>query len=426
MHILHGCVVAMLVLASGCATMNPYVQHSRNVSKANIEACRAMAGPDEALDYACGMAIRMEKARAEIVTTRSGLTATIFPLVGLIGYNSARGINAPTNAALAAGGFASYSAVTTLAQPDRIRAYDSGLRSTYCAIGVYQIGVAGEAPESAGRRTLRLEAARVRELVEDYRREVNADAVALNELARVISTVAGIEQWLAASDPNRTVQSQLLAFVRSTLAKVNSQLTLTVPDNKQFIGDALATIQSTPMAKSGRSVTQPLLGDKSAIAAIASDAKSRQKANALNDAVKELVRLQQALIQEAAAMNSTQLNFADCAYVDVADVGIKDGIGRFMLGPGDAYSGATVDVARGTNFTAAVSGGVPPYTATVVQAVGPDAIAASMSGDRGQGLLTVTVPKKSGAVAAGTYRVVVSDATSRYAKWLQINVAANP
>ena len=64
-------LLIIVVAASDWATMNPYKQHRRDVSDANLEACRATGTTDDALDHACCMAIRMEKARSEIVSTRS-------------------------------------------------------------------------------------------------------------------------------------------------------------------------------------------------------------------------------------------------------------------------------------------------------------------------------------------------------------------
>src|SRR5688500_8207923 len=148
-----------IVLGSlgGCAVMDPYIRYeSLQRLDGKVDGC-LNGDNDQALKFACKAATRLEKARSEVVRTRSGLTATLFPIAGIVGYNSARGFNAPTNAALAAGGLAGYSAITTLAQQDRIHIYDNGLRSISCAIGVYELAEPGGSSAALRRATIKSE-----------------------------------------------------------------------------------------------------------------------------------------------------------------------------------------------------------------------------------------------------------------------------
>jgi hypothetical protein len=416
-------LLLVVLSAAGCATMNPYIQHSRDVSDVNINECAATERVDKALHYACSMAIRMEKSRAEIISTRSGLTAAIFPLVGIIGYNSARGINAPTNAALTAGGFAGYSAITTLAQPDRIRVYDNGLRSTYCAIGVYQAGLASAPAENASRKTLGREAQHIRRMISAAKQNPNGNSARTSQLESLNSNVMAMEDWLHDSHPNRGSSAQLLAYTRIIVAKVNSHLTLTVPDNKQLVGDALSTLQTGAGQPDGGSSE---LRSKADTGLLSVNVKGKVIAvddaemDAINAALEELVDLYDQLVANA-SFTTTTLNFKDCDYAELSDIGVENSISRFMLGPNDYYSGRTVTVVRGTTpFEATISGGVLPYTATVNRVDGTDAVEAKIDG----GKLTVTVPGKAGPESS--YQVIVNDATNRYAKSVLIKVLATP
>lgn len=416
-------LLLVVLSAPGCATMNPYIQHSRDVSDTNINECAASKPVDESLHYACSMAIRMEKARAEIISTRSGLTAAIFPLVGIIGYNSARGFNAPTNAALTAGGFAGYSAITTLAQPDRIRIYDNGLRSTYCAIGVYQAGQATAPAENAGRKTLAREAQHIRRMIGAAKQNPNGNPARTSRLESLHSRVLGVEDWLHESHPNRGLSAQLLSYTRAIVAKVNSHLTLTVPDNKQLVGDALSTLQSGLGQGDGGSAalrdpagSSPLSFNVKGVVVTAPDTEME----AINAALDKLLDLYDQLVANA-SFTATTLNFKDCDYAELSDIGVESSISRFMLGPNDYYSGRTVTLVRGAPpLEATISGGVLPYTVAVNVVSGTDKVEAKIDG----GKLTVTVPPKSGPESS--YQVIVNDATNRYAKSVLIKVPITP
>lgn len=406
-----------LFVAPGCATMNPYVQHNRPVSTKSQSSCRASAIPDRALDYACDMALRMEKARAQIITTRSSLTASIFPIAGIIGYNSARGFNAPTNAALAAGGFAGYSAITTLAQPDRIRIYDEGLRSAYCAIGVYENAVSQEPAQSAERLALAQEAIYVRHLIAqmDYDALGPAEQDALNSFLVVVSS---IEQWLESSRPNRSLSSQLLSAIRITVSKVNSQLTFTVPDNKQMVGGALGVLQGAH---------GPGSGDEKALLAGVMDLPKAAVRGAVPLSPLQVIRIavqrladRYAQLAPSASASTVQLNLKECEYVDSTIFGVSEPTARFMLGPNDAHSGQRYTVIRGTSFHSTISGGVLPYTATYVARQGADAVEAVVKG----GQLEVTIPQKV-AMKEGVYVIVVNDATNQYSRSFEIVVPQN-
>jgi hypothetical protein len=407
------CVLTSVVLGlTGCATMNPYIQHNRAISPGSEAACATPLYPNEATKYACTMAARMERARAEIVTARSGLTTAMFPLVGIVGYNSARGINAPTNAALVAGGFAGYSAVTTLAQPDRIRVYDNGLRSLSCALGKHGTAVDSALPEGAERRALRIEAGRILGLISVRRSKAGVTLLVVEELDSLTSRVKGVLEWLQASQPNRGFDSQLIAFTRTTVARVNSQLTLTVPDNKQVIGDALSALQA------GLGTRVPDTTPSRAFVAAADPGDP--ELSRIVSAVDALMEQYQVLAANAVS-NAAQIDFTECSYADINDLAFKDSIARFMFGPGDSYSGGTVTVIRPGEFDATLSGGIPPYTAAVTALKGDDKVTAVVTGSQ----LKITVkaaPGKTAPIDAGTYRIIVNDATNRYSKWLQVEV----
>ena len=251
MNIVRMGIVVVAMCISACATFNPYIRHTTRTSDAGITSC-LVNGRQESREtfkdpwvaYACGMATRIERARSEITGTRATLTSLLFPIGGIIAYNATRGFNAPTNAALTAGGFAGYGAVTTLAQRDRIRIYDAGLTSTSCAIGTYELTLATTPAESPERLVLRSNAISVRDLLRRYEPSAEKDPVLAQRLRVYHSRVDGVENWLTESDAKRALGPSLAAFVRQTIASMNEQLTLTVPTNAQIAPDALASFQA--------------------------------------------------------------------------------------------------------------------------------------------------------------------------------------
>jgi hypothetical protein len=434
MIVRHIALLCTALGASACATMNPYVQHNRDVSEDNITACslrprpHGSAGGDTtkhgALGYACSMSIRLEKARSEIITTRSSLTAAIFPLAGIIGYNSARGINAPTNTAMTAGGFAGYSAVTTLAQTDRIRVYDSGLKSIQCAIGAYEVEIARPSTHAMEATSVLLEADRVDKLLASALQSVGSNSTAGQEISRMRTLVHAIHQSATKHDPDAHKGARLIQFVRNTVTKVNAQLTLTTPDNRQLVGDALGALQM-PKGISTGEPPSPKLSDtargqihrmnlmnakKPGVAAI--------DPGTLDNAVDGLLGRHRELIA-AATEQTNGPDFSACAYADVGDTGFKGTIPPLRIGANDMYSGATVDLAAGATFTAVVSGGVPPYTATIAKTSNKDTITAGI--DASDGLLRLQIKAGKNATA-GAHTVVVSDATNQQVKWLIIRI----
>lgn len=418
-----GLAIVVGGVAAGCATMNPYIQHNRYINYANIAACESSdlsesaETKDSALHYACAMVGRLEKARSQIVGTRSTLTSALFPLVGIIGYNSARGINAPTNAALAAGGFAGYSAVSTLAQPDRIRAYDAGLTSLNCAVGIYEIGAVKAGRQSPQRGALRAALPFVSGLIREARSKYQANRAILDRLNDQSQELVVVRDWLTTSNPRALMGAQLKAFVRSTVASVNAQLTTTVPDNKQFVGDALSGLQGFGAPGLGGLIS-PDRGLMEALAATISNGYVPSPDIAEIKRLMAQVRtLYQAVLTEAAQQQ--QLDFSSCQYASVASIGFEEAIPKFMLGPGDSLSGRTVVIARDTAWSTNLSGGIAPYSASVVDANATDAVVASVDSQAGVSMLKVGVSKTA---AAGDYRVVVGDASGRYSKGLIVRV----
>lgn len=415
--------------ASGCATMNPYVQHNRNVSETNINACTVSASDDPAMTYACQMAIRIEKARSEIVTTRSGLTAAIFPLAGIIGYNTARGINAPTNTALAAGGFAGYSAATTLAQPDRIRVYDNGLRSLYCAMSAYQTGIASAAPESARRIALKMSVISVMHLITDYRKRYNdLSVMEKNALDEAELKVDSIDEWLSASSIHRYQQAQLIGFTRTSVGQMNSQITRSLPDNSQLAGDALGALQAALAKRSSpqlpaKDSMKPFDVDTSQTESRSRKMPEDVRRAELDDikrSANRIIDLYNDMANETPDTGST-LDLSACAYRDLTDIGVKESIGRFMLGPGDVYDGATVEIVRGGQpFTAKISGGVLPYHAASIAPTSPDALTVGL--DAEHGILSISAANESSVTDKRRYDILVSDGTNLYGKLIHVDV----
>lgn len=421
-------LASLPLIICGCAAMNPYVQHNRNVNDANVVACspdaRTQTGNktplgDPALQYACEMSIRMEKARSEIKTTRSSLTATIFPLAGIISYNSARGFNAPTNTALTAGGLAGYSAITTVAQADRIRIYDNGLKSLQCAIGTYEVATASSAPNSVSKIALKLEADRIRALLDATGKTLVAHPKPKQEIERLTSFVRAIRQATDEHRPNKSQEAQLRLFVRTTVAKVNSQLTQTIPDNQQLIGGAIGAFQpprendvdgDKPSMKIDRAIFRSL-ANKAMLAGLSDDAL-----DALEDALDGLWRGYQQLANNTGAPGAI-INFDTCAYADVNDAGFKGGISPLLLGPNDQFSGGTYPVP----FNAVISGGVPPYSATIEHSTTPKSILVNITTTAGMSHLVATAPD---GAQAGSHSIIVSDATNQQAKRVIVTVKA--
>lgn len=426
-------LVPLTVAVCGCATMNPYVQHSRHVARANITACSSEArtpnerrgndsisnsGGDPALQYACEMSIRLEKARAEIKTTRSSLTAAIYPLVGIVGYNSARGFNAPTNTALTAGGFAGYSAVTTLAQVDRIRIYDSGLKSIQCAIGTYEVATAGTPSTTVRNIALSLEADRINVNLASAIEALSSYPKQKQEIERLRTFVNAIKTSAEQYRPGRSQEAQLRQFVRNTVAKVNSQLTLTIPDNQQLIGNALSALQipKGTTEKNGLikfKIDRPLFlveGGRPLVASLSND-----HLGALENAVNGLWEMYQNLVDDAEAPINA-IDFNACAYADINDAGFRGGFAPLQLGPNDKLAGKT---SIPTPLRTVISGGVPPYTATVVNSTTSVPVKAEI--DLTDGIPRLVVTAQEGA-STGSHTIVVSDATNQQAKWLIVKV----
>lgn len=263
---------------------------------------------------------------------------------------------------------------------------------------------------------LATEAARIRFNITQYLSKAGDPKVEA-QLNILLSVVTSIENWIEASNPNRTIGSQLLGFVRDAVAKVNSQLTLTVPDNKQIVGDALSTLQA---GQGGAGRAGPF-----GFAPMSLPSRDYSKAKTpLDYLLEDVAGLLQMYNQlgGAGAVNLTQLNFDDCAYAELNDIGVKDSIARFMLGPNDGYNGRTFTVNRGGDFPATISGGVLPYTAThSVKEKGDDKIVLTLTG----GDLKISIPPRKGAIGSGSYTIIVNDATNRYAKWFQLDVPAS-
>lgn len=421
-----------LLSLSACAVMDPYIRHNRLPKSEQIDACanqELAAGRlrDKELDYACGMLVRMERARSEVAKTRSGLTATLLPIAGIVGYNTARGFNAPTNIALTAGGLAGYSTVTTLAQPDRIRIYDNGLRSTSCAISVYQQAIAAGKPESLNRILLREYLLSATADLAEVRVAFRGDANAVGTIAALGRVIDGMNVSVGGSDPDRVVKAQLLSSVRNTIMEVNAQLTQTLPTNSDAFGAAVDSLQAyqdtTRQDTAGAStlVTTLLssLGNSISGLALAQD-QSRGKASltALYNRMVLIFGLFQAVQDEKPEM--TTVSFADCKYASIDDVGTQMPTARLMLGAGDSINNTTIELkANEKRGGIRIYGGLPPYDQGVK---GPEPqLSATIEGENGVSNLTLVAPDPNTSEDR-IYDVTVTDAAGRYTKVLHVKV----
>lgn len=423
-------LAAVLAATASCAAFNPYIRDASNPPSKGTANCTKPIDrkderlKDEWLEYACGMAARIERARSQIVGSRSALTAALFPMGGIVAYNAARGFNAPTNTALTAAGISGYSAITTLAQQDRVSVYDAGLTSISCAIGKYGIALAVDGRESADRLVLRANVRGVRELIEAHKPLARADANLSQRLLLYSSIVDGVEQWLDESATSLTIGPVLHDFVLSTVATINEQLTATVPTNRDVADNALSIFQAQqPSVERASSLDRPL---EEAKKASRSDQRgiAPEQDDELDLALTGLVALYKVAVTAGAA-SEPNLDLSSCKYKTVADVGVEASIEQLQLGPNNTYAGKTITIVRGaTTFRTSVSGGIAPYTATVADANGPDKIDARISSEAGAAKLEITVPTMTGQ-KAGTYLIGVEDATQRYSRWITISVPAN-
>lgn len=437
-----GLAVCLLPLAA-CAVMDPYIRHDRPPHADQIANC-ANQSPDRALRYACGMSVRLERARSEIVRTRSGLTSALFPMAGIVGYNSSRGINAATNAAITAGGLAGYSAIATMAQFDRIRIYDNGHTAINCAIGVYQQARATGAPESLDRALLRRRLTSARNRLNQMRATVReaspaapsatADEAEEKKIATLRESAASSHQAIMQLEdlldvmqlklddgaPNRLLESKLMNSVRRTISAVNAQLTLTIPSNPDAFGGAVEGLGSLPRP-GGTDGTED--SAKDSIAALVAGTE-RMADPGLSSAASTLEAEFDALLAlyrqvQAEPVEKVLADFTPCTYAAVSDVGVQRPGSRLMLGPNDESNGGTVALTINQKKEYRIFGGVPPYEPA---ASGPQPpLVVDIVSRKGVPYLQLTAPA-SAPQDGKSYDVSLTDALGQSRKSLTVTV----
>lgn len=412
------------ICLTGCAAFNPYIRDGARIGSRPVGICAGEAGTQSDLAYACSTLIKLERARSQIVRTRSTLSAALFPIAGIIGYNTLQGINLPTNAVLASGGLAGYSAVTTLAQRDRILIYDQGLASMSCAIGKFRAASAATPAEPLARQSLRTRALRLEQLVGEYR-DRDALRVYRSELNGYLDTLDATLAWLSGTGATRLLAASLDGFVLQTVASVNTQLTLTVPDNSQLAGDTLESFQyGGGKGKSDRSSVDALMANQ-ALAQGKSLEQQKMLGGAQIGPPAEIVELRQEMDNliklygevSATPVAATSLDLAACNYQDVAGAGVNLPGGRLALGAGNSSNGTTVNLKPGGHAQFAIGKGVPPYTPTYT---GPGVIDVKIEGANGVSMMDVHAP--AGATE-GDYVVKVTDASGTTERGLVVHVA---
>lgn len=413
-------LAACLLPLAACAVMDPYIRYDRPPDVGQIYRC-ANQSADRALLYACAMSVRLERARSEIVRTRSGLTSTLFPMAGIVAYNSSRGINAATNAAITAGGLAGYSAVTTMAQFDRIRIYDNGHTAINCAIGVYQQARTAGAPESLDRALLRKSLASTRQQLQGVRQSLPAaDANGRQAIAQLDDVLATMQLELDDGAPKRLLESRLMNSVRTTVSAVNTQLTLTVPSNADAFGGAIEGLGSLPPPKQGGADGAKEMAANSINTLVG--LKSRNKnfslaVTALHNQFLSLLALYEKV--QAEPVENIPADFTPCTYAAVSDVGVQRPGSRLMLGPNDDANGDSIVLPVNHKKEYRIFGGVPPYDSSV-SGPQPDLVAAIISRN-GVSYLELTAPA-SAPQDGKSYDVSLTDALGQSRKSLTITV----
>lgn len=415
-------MLAILVatVLTGCAVMDPYIRSDRmaRIEPNDTLGClgRDSAQVDEALKTACKAVVLLEKSRSEIVRTRSGLTAALFPVAGIVGYNAARGINAPTNAALVAGGMAGYSATATLAQRDRVRVYENGIQAISCGIGLYETSLA-EAVDGAGAKYLlatKIMAARL--AIESSSSSLATSPAIKVAMGRFLDSA---DHAVRNSASHSLAKRQLVEHVRHTLAQVNTQLTLTVPTDSEALESAIGNLNGsgkTP-AQDMSPAINAFAGLRQSQAAVLGD-KSKdgvlQSANLLT-LLEDILR---GLEQVQADSKPISLSFSKCSYAAVSDVGVATPSSRLMLGPGDASNGSTIELAASQNSRIRVYGGVPPFE--LVHTGDLSGMTAQVQATNGVSYVDLTGP--STVSSEQTIDFTLSDAVGMQAKKFRVRL----
>jgi hypothetical protein len=414
-------VIVCMAAMSGCAVMDPYVRSDKLtfINERETLGCqgRELASGDEALTKACQAIVLLEKSRSQVVRTRSGLTAALFPVAGIVGYNAARGINAPTNAALVAGGMAGYSATATLAQRDRVKVYENGIQAISCGIGLYEAALAEASDRSLERDLLRTKILTARLAIQSDGLSHVAGSEMANLMGRILDSA---EKATQNSDPHGLAQRQLMAHVRDTINQVNAQLTLTVPTDSEAFDGVVGNLQGRESpAAADLSKAINVLGGLNSVLKLQDDTKA-MVAVAQNT---RLLALLEDILHDLEKLNSDSkpisISFSKCNYTAVADVGVVTASRKLMLGPGDASNGTTIDLAAGDEAKIRIYGGVPPFE--LVHTGDLAGMTAQIQGADGVSYVVLVGPKAVGE-AEKIIDFTLSDAVGMQSKKFRVRI----
>lgn len=436
-------VTAVVLSVAGCASFNPYIQHSRSIDSTAQAQCiggsrhtatdakitkdtskeeikdRSPNHAEPGLAYACDMILRLEAARAQIAGTRSGVAASLFPMAGIIASNAARGINAPTSTALAATGFAGYSAVSTLAQPDRLKAYDAGLTSLNCAVGAYEVAVQRASLQSAQKPLLNAMLTEAQEQIENAISAHQSENSVLTWLRSQKQVVEAIRESLIDGNVGSYLGAQLSDFTRRTIAAVNAQVTSTMPDNKSLAGDTLSFFQSPSVAYLINPSDPPTPARRSSLFDIIYGTPRPSDLDQVKQTMDRLLRLYETFLQEKIKTQNLDLNA--CKYAEVNGMAFQAATAKLMLGPGDTLSGQMITLAQGKAWSTQVTGGIAPYSTSFIDTGSDNSMSADIDLAKGVAMLKISA---TNTTPLGDYRLVVGDASGRYAKGMTVRVVA--
>jgi hypothetical protein len=427
------CVMASAVCAS-CAVMDPYIKqpgahdtdsagHGNSTGNSGDKDC---VGPDDRHDrhdqndhddpafmFACDAVRKLEDARSAIVRTQAATIATLLPLAGAIGYNSARGLNAPSSLAMATGGMAAYSVVGTLAQPDRIRAYDAGLNSLSCAMDIY-LQAAAAAPVDPGLHyEIRnaIEAARTTEEAIENNVAHTTKHRTRQQLTDIRVFLESARNAVRAAEGQTLLGAQLTAMVRKTLVLVNAQLAKTVPRPIDVLNGAYGTFGST-LAKASKPPAgfRPLEGRGAEVP----DELDRK----IEAVIAGLERLQ--------AHPQVQANFSQCDFAFGPDATFQSPLTPFMVGANDSMANRLIPGKPGEALQIPLFGGKAPYSAAVSRGT-PPAPTVTVEADAGIAILKINLKDVTALPGkSNVFDIVVSDATGQQTRQLSVEIAPAP
>ncbi|QNP40512.1 hypothetical protein [Lysobacter solisilvae (ex Woo and Kim 2020)] len=401
-----------VVMVSGCGVFNPYIRHD-TVGK-GPSGCLGVSGigvadpidasghgsgngtsvdqgkttpkAGTALQYACRMLVLVQRNRDGVTNTQSGMIATLVPLTGIIGYNSARGVNAPTNAAMAAGGLATYTVGTSLAQSDRLLIYDAGVKSISCAITTYGEGHAQAGRQQPLKKALRDHIGLARKSLRQF--NSNSGQIAVEGYLVTAELAAGPDQ-------NDVLDAQLRTVVSNAVNAVNDKLTLTVPNM------AKAFDSSYPVWTSIKAPPKP---DKPTTEMAVAKAGPATKIDAA--VLEQELDIIDRLYRQLEVPPSVDLK--RCQFQLSTEVSAKYATAPLWLGATDNANGTTIPAKKKVPIRIRIYGGLAPFDKAVTQGAPPPP-ALMLESENGAVFLTITPDEKS----TGDYVIAVTDASGQ-------------